>query len=78
MDGDLDRIIRHPWREIRKTVTGSPDTPLHANEFGRTANREDIQAVADFFHQQPFARIGSIISVRSMLATDLGPVHRAR
>ena len=37
---DLDRIIRDPWREIRRLVTGSEDTPLHANTFPSIAARE--------------------------------------
>jgi hypothetical protein len=28
MAGDLDRLIRHPWHEVRRKVTGSADTPL--------------------------------------------------
>jgi hypothetical protein len=40
MDKDLDRIIRQPWREVRRKVTGSPDTPLHANTFAGFATPE--------------------------------------
>jgi hypothetical protein len=25
--GDLDAVIRTPWREVRRRATGSPDTP---------------------------------------------------
>ena len=74
MENDLDRLIRQPWREVRKAVTGSPDTPLHASEFSQGARREDIEAVAKFFREQPFARLGSIITIKSTLAPDLGPV----
>jgi hypothetical protein len=68
----LDRIIRQPWNEIRKIVTGSTGGSLHANTFSRTARREDIEAVAGFFHAQPFARFGAIIS--EQLPQELGPV----
>jgi hypothetical protein len=37
MAGDLDRLIRHPWHEVRRKVMGSADTPLHAAAFTRTA-----------------------------------------
>ncbi|MET4037956.1 MULTISPECIES: hypothetical protein [unclassified Bradyrhizobium] len=47
MAGDLDRLIRHPWHEVRRKVTGSADTPLHA---------------AAFFRTEPFARIGATVT----------------
>lgn len=74
MDKDLDRIIRQPWREVRRKVTGSPDTPLHANTFAGFATSENIRTVAEFFHAQPFARLGAIISFKTALVDGLGPV----
>ena len=74
MADDLDRVLRHPWHEVRRKVTGSADTPLHASSFGRTATDEQIGVVADFFRTQPFARLGAIVSVTSKLAGDMGPV----
>lgn len=71
---ELDLVIRSPWRELRRRVTGSPDTQLHANAFARFATRENIQAVAEFFRVQPFARFGSIISIDTTLVDELGPV----
>src|SRR2546423_14242926 len=59
MDKDLDRIIREPWRASRKQVTGSPDTPLHANTFAGFATRKNIETIANFFHTQPFYRLGA-------------------
>jgi hypothetical protein len=75
MGRDIDRVIRQPWRKVRRAVTGSPDTPLHASEFSQTARRRDIEVVAEFFQQQPFARFGAIISVNTKLAQELGPVR---
>jgi hypothetical protein len=74
MGKDLDRIIRQPWREVRRKVTGSPDTPLHANTFAGFATPENIRTVAEFFHAQPFARFGAIISFKTALADELGRV----
>ena len=74
MEHDLDRVIRQPWRDVRRAVTGSPDAPLHASTFSQTARRQDIEAVAEFFHRQPFARLGAIISVSTTLLQELGPV----
>jgi hypothetical protein len=74
MDSEFDRTIRQPWRKVRTKVTGSPDTPLHANTFAGFATPENIRTVAEFFHTQPFARFGAIISFKTALADELGPV----
>jgi hypothetical protein len=52
---DLDQIISVPWREVGRRVTGSPDTPLHANAFGGFATRENIHRSQSFFRVQPIA-----------------------
>lgn len=65
MTADLDRVIRHPWHEVRRKVTGSPDTPLHAVSFARTATKEQIEFVAEFFRDTPFARLGAIITAKA-------------
>lgn len=75
MGRDLERLILQPWREIRKRVTGSPDTPLHAHTFPTLATRADIQAVATFFRGQAFARFGAIISIATKLADEIGTVR---
>jgi hypothetical protein len=62
---DLDRVIRRPWHEVRRKVTGSADVALHASSFGRTATPDQIAIVAEFFRMQPFARIGAIIPVQA-------------
>jgi hypothetical protein len=74
MADDLERVVRRPWHEVRRKVTGSADTPLHASSFGRTATDEQIRTVADFFRRQPFARLGAIVSVKSKLIGEMGPV----
>jgi len=62
MAKDLDNDIRIPWRAVRESVTGSSDTSMHAHHFARTATKEQMQRVADFFHRQRFARLGAIVS----------------
>ena len=74
MANDLDRVVRQPWHAVRRRVTGSADTALHAASFARTATQEQIEAVAEFFRTQPFARIGTTVSVKSRLTGDLGPI----
>jgi len=70
----LDLVVRAPWRAVRHQVTGSPDVRLHASEFSRIATSENIEAVARFFREQPFARFAAIISTDTVLAGELGPV----
>lgn len=71
---DLDRVIRRPWHEVRRRVNSSADTPLHAATFGRTATKDQIEVVAEFFRDQPFGRIGATVTVRSRLVGDLDPI----
>jgi hypothetical protein len=65
MGRDLDRIITKPWRAVRQLVTSSPDTQLHASEF--PDSKENIAAVSEFFHKQPFYRFGAIFTVDTKL-----------
>jgi Protein of unknown function (DUF3800) len=73
---DLERIVTRPWREVRRRVTGSPDTPLHANTFPSIAKPGDIQFAADFF-RQPFWRFGAIFTEKTKLA-DLSLLQSMR
>lgn len=75
MAADLERVIHHPWREVRRQVRGSADTPLHAAALGHPPRREDIEVVAGFFRNQPFARIGATVTVNTTLAGDLAPIN---
>jgi hypothetical protein len=75
LGADLDRLIRLPWHKVRMQVTGSPDTPLHAVSFSRTATPKQIEAVAGFFRTQPFARIGAIVTVNARLSDEISPIE---
>jgi hypothetical protein len=68
---DLERLIWKPWRQIRERVTGSPDSPLHANKFPGIAKSGDIEAVAEFFAAQRFWRIGAIFTTQTSLSDEL-------
>src|SRR5271156_5252732 len=57
---DLEGVIRQPWKEIRKRVTGSADTQLHASKFPGIAKTGDMEAVGEFFCVQPFWRFGAV------------------
>lgn len=75
MTRDLDHLIRVPWREVRKRVTGSADKPLHASSFGQDASKEDIHAVAEFFRGQPFGRFGATVSINTALPEEISPLE---
>jgi hypothetical protein len=68
---DLDRLIYQPWRDLRKRVTGSPDTRLHANSFPTIAAPGDFEAVAIFFRDQPFFRFGAIFTTETKVSTEI-------
>jgi hypothetical protein len=44
---------------------------LHAAQFGQTATKSQIQAVATFFRSQPFRRLGVIVTTETTLADGL-------
>jgi hypothetical protein len=69
---DLVRLIWQPWKAIRTRVTGSPDTPLHANKFPGIASPDDMKAVAEFFRAGQFARLGAIFTADSKLVDEMG------
>ncbi len=70
----LDRVIREPWREVRRKITGSRDAPLHASSFGQGPSQDQINVVVEFFRTQQFARLGAIITIETKLADGIGPV----
>lgn len=72
---DLDAVIRSPWREVRRQVTGLLDTPLHASDFGQNAGKDDILEVAEFFRRGRFARLGAIVSVDTAFADELSAIR---
>jgi hypothetical protein len=70
---DMERLLTQPWREVRKRVTGSPDTPLHANKFGNKA--EHIEAVVEFFRLQAFFRFAAVLTDQTTLADELSIIR---
>jgi hypothetical protein len=69
MGHDYERIINQPWRAVRKHVTGSSETRLHANKFSRKT--EDIHVVARFFREQPFWRFAAVFTNETIMAEKL-------
>lgn len=67
---DYDQMIARPWRDFRQLVTGSPDTPLHAYEFGRDATAGQLEAFGAVFRSNPFMRIGAAGAVTTEMPID--------
>lgn len=72
---NLEAVVREPWRDVRRSVTGSPDEPLHAAKFGRDATADQIEAVANFFRTQQFGRLGAIVTEEATLHEELSRVQ---
>jgi hypothetical protein len=69
----LDSILRHPWREVRRIINGSPEVPLHATDLVNPSPPQ-INAIAKFFKTQKIPRFGAICSVETDLDHDLSPL----
>jgi hypothetical protein len=74
MGGALDTIVRRPWCEVRRTVLGTLDAPLHAADI-KNPTSEQIDAVTGFFRNQTVGRFGAICSVETKLDSDLTPLR---
>lgn len=60
---------------MRRKVRGSANTPLHAANLGHPPRPDDIETVAQFFRNQPFARIGALITFKAKRAAGLSPIE---
>jgi len=68
---DLDRLIRFPWRRIRKAVTGDEDTPLHATELNSTLTTEQQALIGSFFQDKNFRRVGVASTFKTKLVGEI-------
>jgi hypothetical protein len=62
---DLDRLIRHPWRDVRTALAGSATATVHATEAEWRLSKVKEIAIRTFFNEQPFRRVAYITSVRT-------------
>jgi hypothetical protein len=67
---DYDALIARPWRDFRQLITGTPDAPLHAFEFGRDATADQLEAFGAVFRTNPFMRIGAAGAVTTEMPKD--------
>ncbi len=54
--GNLDTLIRNPWRHVRRSILGDPDAPLHATDITPTLEREKQALIGRFFEGFAFMR----------------------
>jgi hypothetical protein len=73
---DYIQQIYDPWREVRRKVTGCPDTPLHAADFSKFAreNSQCYEVVNEFF-QGSFYRFGASYTKKTEFLDGISNWH---
>ncbi len=61
--------VKAQWRELRRSVNGDPDAPLHAADLEYTP--ENLAAVSQFFKSPAFARFGVAATNKTNFAVDM-------
>jgi hypothetical protein len=62
--------LKARWREVRKHLTGSPDTLLHASDTS-IRSTENYEVLRDFFSIRSFARIAVTSTARARLPDNM-------
>jgi hypothetical protein len=62
-------VVKAQWKELRRTVNGDPETPLHAADLDYTP--ENLAAVTQFFTSRDFARFAVAATNKTNFAVDL-------
>lgn len=57
------------WRELRRTINGDPDAPLHAADL--EYSEKNFAALSQFFSSRAFARFGVALSNKTRFAVDM-------
>jgi hypothetical protein len=70
LGGDLDWIVRRPWREVRHQITGKRDQALHAATL-KDVSEAGVAPIATFFKTWPFARLGAVVTTSTLLHPEL-------
>ena len=61
--------VSEQWREVRRTINGDPDKPLHAADM--EYKQENFAALSQFFKSPGFARFGVAASNKTNFAVDM-------
>jgi len=62
-------VVKAQWRELRRTVNGDPEAPLHAADLEYTP--ENLGAVSQFFTSPSFARFAVAATNKTNFAVDM-------
>ena len=68
---DLDRLVRIPWRQIRRAVAGDENAPLHATDINARLTKEQQKLIGSFFTENEFRRIGVASTVNTKLVGEV-------
>jgi Protein of unknown function (DUF3800) len=61
--------VKAQWRQLRRTINGDPDLPLHASELDYTP--ETLAAVSQLFTSPAFARFAVAATNKTNFAVDM-------
>jgi len=61
--------VKAQWRELRRTINGDPDAPLHAADLNYAP--ENLVAVSEFFKLPAFARFAVSATNKTNFAVDM-------
>jgi Protein of unknown function (DUF3800) len=62
-------VVTAQWRELRRTINGDPDAPLHAADLDYKP--ENLAAVSQFFTSPAFARFAVAATNKTNFAVDM-------
>lgn len=66
-----ERQLKPRWRELRRTINGNPDAPLHAADLGHAKNMAHIEAAVQFFKDNHVVRFGVATTDKAQVPASL-------
>lgn len=67
LEQDLERLLRAPWKAIRKALLGNEADQLHASAISRTLSGDKKALIGDFFKNTPFMRIAVAVTAKTII-----------
>jgi hypothetical protein len=65
--------LKSKWREVRRTINGDPDAPLHASDITANPKPESFAALRAFFEDRSFLRVAATTTRSVELPTGMHP-----
>lgn len=66
-------FLKPKWREVRKTIKGDPEMPLHGSDITAKGKPEDFAALREFFEDHSFLRVAVTTTKNAGLPEDMHP-----